>query len=306
MANGLFSTPKGAAQLSLGAIITLIGFKAVVGALTGSISILAQLIDSSLDLIAVTITFFAVIIANRPADEEHPFGHGKVENLAAIVQAVLIFIAAGLVIFSAINRIITGARVELAEAGIGVMLVSIIVSLFLSRHLLRVARAADSLALEGNAHNIAADVYSAGAVLAGLAGVRLSGLNILDPIIALGVSVPIVKAGYDVLHKSFGGLVDVKLPEAEEAIIEEAITAHAEIVSFHELRTRKVGSQRHIDLHLVVPREASVDEAHRICDQLEQEIASKLRQTNVVIHVEPCSQECAQCPTPCPEHTGKD
>ena len=306
MSNGWLGTPRGAAKLSLAAIVSLIGLKAVVSVVTGSISIVAQLIDSSLDLIAVTITFFAVVVASRPADAEHPFGHGKVENLAAIAQAGLIFAAAGLVIISAIQRIIAGTKIELAEAGIGVMLVSIIVSIFLSRHLLKVARAADSIALEGNAHNIAADVYSAGAVLAGLVAVRFSGLNILDPIIALGVSVPIVKSGYDVLHKSFGGLVDVKLPEAEETLIEQTITTHGEVVSFHELRTRKVGSQRHIDLHLVMPREASVDEAHRICDQLEQEIANKLRQTNVIIHVEPCSQQCAQCPSSCPERPGGD
>ena len=109
-----------------------------------------------------------------------------------------------------------GATVELAEAGIGVMLVSMIASIFLSRHLFKVARATDSVALEANAHNITADIYSTAAVLVGLTVVRLTGLNILDPIIAMGVALLILKSAYDVLRKSFGGLIDVKLPEAEE------------------------------------------------------------------------------------------
>ncbi|MFC2122991.1 cation diffusion facilitator family transporter, partial [Bacteroidota bacterium] len=158
----MFSTPRGAARLSLIVVAGLVGLKIAVAVITGSISILAQAADSFLDLFAVAITLFAVTIANRPADEEHPFGHGKVENVAAVVQAVLIFTAGGLLIYSAVRRIVVGTAVEMTEAGMVVMLVSIIASLFLSRHLIRVARAADSIALEANARNIAADVYSAG------------------------------------------------------------------------------------------------------------------------------------------------
>ncbi|GAH88434.1 unnamed protein product, partial [marine sediment metagenome] len=243
------------------------------------------------------ITFFAVTIAIKPADEEHPFGHGKVENIAAIVQAMLIFTAGGLIIYSAVHRIIAGVTIELTEAGIGVMLVSIIASIFLSRHLLKVSRAVDSIALQANAHNIAADVYSAAAVLAGLLVIRFTGLNILDPIIALLVALFILKVAYDVLRRSFGGLIDIRLSEAEENIIRLSIMEHVgELVSFHELRTRKAGSQRYIDLHLVMPKKASVEEAHRLCDHLEQDIGDKLRYANVTIHVEPCSEECDQCP----------
>ena len=133
----MFATRGGAAKLSLGVVLVLIVFKVVVGALTGSISVLAQAADSLLDLFAIAITFFAIVVATKPADEEHPFGHGKVENIAAVVQAVLIFTAGGLIIYSAIRRIIVGATLELTEAGIGAMLVSIIVSVFLSRYLIK-------------------------------------------------------------------------------------------------------------------------------------------------------------------------
>ncbi|GAI73629.1 unnamed protein product, partial [marine sediment metagenome] len=164
----MFSTKSGAAKLSLVIVVGLIVLKVVVAVVTGSISILAQATDSFLDLFAVSITVFSIRIAVKPADEEHPFGHGKAENIAAIVQAMLIFTAGGFIIYSAVRRITTGTTIELTQAGIGVMLVSIITSILLSRHLLKVSRAVDSIALQAVAHNIAADVYSAVAVLAGL------------------------------------------------------------------------------------------------------------------------------------------
>jgi cation diffusion facilitator family transporter len=180
------------------------------------------------------------------------------------------------------------------------MLVSIIASIFLSRHLLKVSRTVDSIALQAIAHNIAADVYSAAAVLAGLIAIRFTGLNILDPIIALLVALLILKVAYDVLRRSFGGLIDVKLPEAEEGTIRSCIMEHGgELVGFHELRTRKAGSWRFIDLHLVVPKYASVEQAHSFCDHLELDIETRLSYTSVTIHIEPCTIECDQCSVPC-------
>jgi cation diffusion facilitator family transporter len=296
----MFSTRSGAARLSLVVVFGLFVLKVVAAAITGSISILAQAADSFLDLFAIVVTFFAISIATKPADEEHPFGHGKVENIAAIVQAMLIFTVGGLIIYSAVRRIITGTTVELTEAGIGVMLVSIIASIFLSRHLLKVSRTIDSIALQATARNIAADVYSAAAVLAGLIAIRVTGLYILDSIIALLVALLILKVAYDVLRRSFGGLIDVKLPEAEEGTIRSCIMEHGgELVGFHELRTRKSGSWRFIDLHLVVPKYASVEQAHNLCDHLELDIETRLSFTSVTIHIEPCTIECDQCDVSC-------
>jgi len=289
----VFSTRSGAAKLAVVVVIGLVGLKVAVAVITGSISVIAQAVDSFLDLFAIAITFFAVGMAAKPADEKHPFGHGKVEDMAAVVQAVLIFTAGGLIIYSAVLRIITETTIELTEAGIGVMLVSIVASILLSRHLLKVSQATDSIALEASARNIAVDVYSAAAVLAGLLVIRFTGLNIFDPIIALLVALFILKVAYDVLRGSFGGLIDVKLSEAEEGIIRSSIMKYSgEVVGFHELRTRKAGNQRYIDLHLVVPKNASVEEAHRLCDELERDIKKRLPHTSVLIHVEPCSEEC--------------
>jgi cation diffusion facilitator family transporter len=295
----MFSTRSGAARLAVVVVIGLVGLKVLVAVVTGSISVIAQAVDSFLDLFAIAITFLAVVIATKPADEKHPFGHGKVEDIAAVVQAMLIFAAGGLIIYSAVLRIITETTIELTEAGMGVMLVSIVASLLLSRHLRRVSQATDSIALEASARNIAVDVYSAAAVLAGLLVIRFTGLQIFDPIIALLVALFILKVAYDVLIKSFGRLIDVKLSEDEESIIRSSIMECAgEVVGYHELRTRKAGNQRYIDLHLVMPKDASVEEAHRLCDELERDMKTKLSHTTVLIHVEPCSEECSQCPTP--------
>lgn len=303
----MFSTRGGAAKLSIVVVTGLIVLKVTVAAVTGSLSVLAQAVDSFLDLFAVVLTLFAVSIATKPADEEHPFGHGKVENISAIVQALLIFAAGGWIIYSAVRRMIDGVSLELTEAGIGAMAVSIIASILLSRHLLKVSRAVDSVALEANAHNIAADVYSAAAVLVGLLVIRFTGLSILDPIIALLVALFILKVAYDVLRRSFGGLIDVRLSEPEENIIKAAFMERAgEMVGFHELRTRKAGRQRYIDLHLVMPKNASVEESHRLCDELEQDIKGRLPHTSVIIHVEPCSEECDQCPIPTNRRQKKD
>ena len=297
----MFSSRSGAARLSILVVVSLVVLKVVVGIITGSLSVLAQAVDSFLDLFAVTITFLAIRVAARPPDQDHPFGHGKAENVAAIVQAVLIFLAGGSIIYAAIRRLQVETALQVTEAGIGVMAVSIVASIFLSRYLLRIARQEDSLALEANAHNIAADVYSAAAVFIGLLLVRITDITMIDPILAGLVALYIFKVAFDVLRNSFGGLVDVKLPESEEHYIRNAITEHldVEVVSFHKLRTRKAGNQRHIDLHLVMPKHFSIEKAHDMCEHLEKDIESRWSYTEVIIHVEPCDDNCDACGLTC-------
>lgn len=292
----MFSTRSGAARLALVVIAGLIAIKVVVAVIGGSISISAQALDSFLDLFAVVVTLFAVRIAAMPADEEHPFGHGKAEGIAAIVQAVLIFSAGGFIIYSAVRRIMAGTTVELTEAGMAVMVVSIIASVFLSRHLLRVSRDTGSVALEASARNIAADVYSAAGVLVALVVIRFTGLSIIDPIVAIAVALYILRTAYVVTRKSIGELVDVRLPKAEQEVVISSITEHSgQLVGFHRLRSRRAGSQRFIDLHLVMPKNASLEDAHVICDHLEEDIEGKLPDSSVTIHVEPCTIECEDC-----------
>jgi cation diffusion facilitator family transporter len=252
-----------------------------------------------LDLFAGVVTFFAIRISTRPADEGHPFGHGKAEDIAGLAQGVLIFASAGLIVYSAVQMIFRGTPVELAEAGIGVMLVSMIASILLSRHLLKVSKATGSVALEANARNINADIYSTAAVLVGLLIVRFTGLNMLDSLVAIGMAIYIAKMAYDAIGKPLLGLVDASLPPSDRSVIESCLVGHIDqVVSFHELRTRRSGNQRYIDLHLVMAKDVSVERAHQACDSLEHDIRAKLPRTNVTIHVEPCEGQCKECSMP--------
>lgn len=292
-----FSSATGAVILTLCVVVALIVVKVAVAILTASISITAQATDSFLDLFSIAVVFAAVRVASQPADEEHPFGHGKFEGVAAVVEAIFILSAAFFIVFSAVQRILHGAPLELTEAGIGVMAVSIIASILLSRHLKRVAAKTGSLALDALAKNINADIYSAAGVLAGLAVVRLTNLKVLDPVIALIMALFILKAAYDVVRRAYRELVDARLPADEQTELITVINDHkSRFAGFHAVRSRRAGNQRFVDLHLVMRRDASLEEAHGMCDHLEQDIRNCLPGASVVIHAEPCGlKDCLNC-----------
>jgi len=293
----MFSTRSGAAKLAMAAISLLILIKIIASIITGSISIRADAIHSALDLVAAVVAFIGIRVSDKPADGRHPYGHGKAENISGVLVAGLIFFAAGIIIYEAIKRLISGAALELIGVGIFVTAAAIAINGLLSWYVLRVSRATDSIALEASGRHMLTDVFSSCAVLVGLTVVHFTGLIMLDSIVALLVASIIVKSAYGIMRKSFGGLIDVKLPEAEEGVVRAAIMEHVgELVEFHKLRTRKAGNQRYIDLHVVMPRNISLEEAHSMCDHLEQDIKSKLQRASITIHVEPCSEECQQCP----------
>jgi cation diffusion facilitator family transporter len=291
------STRSGAARLALGVVIILIIPKVVVAIITHSISIYAQATDSFLDLFSIGIAVIAVRMSVAPADEEHPFGHAKMEGFAALIQALLVLGAGAFIISSAVQRLIHRTVIN-PDAGIVVMAVSAIVSFLLSRHLFRVAKTTGSMAIEASARNISADVYSAAGVLLGLLAVFIfPKLQILDPIIALIMVAFVLKAGYSVVIRAFRELTDYSLPKEEQEILNNCIQEHfTQLVDFHAVRSRRAGSERFVDLHLVMPRYVSVEDAHNMCDHLEQDIKAKLPNTNVVIHVEPCIENnCVRC-----------
>jgi cation diffusion facilitator family transporter len=310
----MLSDRSGAARLSIVVIIGLIIIKIIAGVISGSLSIFAQAADSFLDLAAVIFTLLAVRAASKPADTKHPFGHGKIENFAAILQAVLIFTVAVSIIFSAFIRIRDHVAIEAPEAGIIVMAISMITSLFLSRFLYKVSKNEDSPALAANAQNIATDVYSAAAVFAGMILVHLTGWVYIDPILALLIAGLIIKVAWGVLIHSVGSLADERLPEEEEAAVCDAIEqfegkVKGKVVGFHKLRTRKAGHMRYIDLHLVMPRDIRLVESHEICNHLEKEITRRLKRTDVMIHVDPCNGRCDLCmmvKCPCRSGTGEN
>lgn len=296
----MLATKESVAKLSIFCISLLIVMKAVASILTGSIAIRADAVHSAFDLFGVIIGYIGIRVSSKPPDERHAFGHGKAENIASVVIAGLIFVAAGTIVYEAVKRLIAGGTVELLTLGIYVTAAAIAINLAISWYALKVARSTDSVALEATARDMFADVLSSVAVLIGLILVRLTGISLLDPIVALLVAALIARTAYLTMKKSFGSLMDTKLPKAEEDEIITCIVEHSgKVVAFHELRTRKAGSQRYIDLHLVMPRNANVEEAHRMCDHLEQDIESRLPNTSVTIHVEPCTIECEQCSVSC-------
>jgi cation diffusion facilitator family transporter len=301
-----FTKKSKAAAISIASNTSLILLKLVAGFITGSVSLLAEAIHSVMDLAAAVVAFISVRIADKPSDEQHHFGHGKAENISGVVEGLLIFVAAGIIIKEAIDRLIEGATLELVEVGIGIMVVSIIVNIVVSRYLLRVSKTTESLALEADARHLTTDVTTMFGVLVALIIVRLTGFNLLDPIIAIIVALIIIKAAYDITKKSFGGLMDASLPEEEENAIRACIAEHkGQIIGHHKLRTRKSGSQRYIDLHLVLPQNIKVSEAHDFCDHLEKDLENILRQVNVTIHIEPCSSECQECSVSCDDTAKK-
>jgi len=296
----MLSKKSRAAAVSVGSNSLLILLKIVAGLMTGSISLIAEAVHSSMDLAAAVIAFFSVRISDNPADEGHPFGHGKAENISAVAEALLIFAAAGIIVYEAVLKITRGTSLHFVEIGIVIMGVSIVVNLLVSRYLLRVSKKTDSLALEADARHLTTDVMTMVGVLLGLGIVRLTKLNIFDPIAAIAVAVLITKAAYDITRKSFGGLMDSRLPKSEEDLIRSIISEHAkQLAGFHAIRTRKAGSQRFIDLHLVLPNKVALEQAHNMCDHLEDDIKSRLPNSNVTIHVEPCARQCDSCVVVC-------
>lgn len=291
----MLQSKQGAAGLSVVSNAILVLLKLTVGVMTGSVSIISEAIHSASDLMASLIAFFSVRVSDKPPDDDHPYGHGKIENISGSIEAILIFLAALYIIYEALRRIVEGTQLEHLGMGAAVMAASTLVNAFISRYLMHVARATDSLALEADAWHLNTDVLTSAGVFVGLITVRLTGLTVLDPLIAIGVALFICKAAYDLTRKSSSGLMDGKLPEEEEHEIRSILNGHCDrFVDFHGLRSRKAGSRRHVDLHLVVPGDIHVAEAHEICDHLEKDIEDQLPNTEVTIHVEPAGSNTGE------------
>ena len=297
---GILASSGSVAKLSIISISVLIVLKVIASVLTGSIGIRADAVHSVIDLTGACIGLIAIRLAGKPPDERHAFGHGKAENIAGAVIAGLIFVAAGTIVYEAVRRLVVGGSIELVALGIYVTAAAIVINGTISWYALRVAKSNDSLALEATARDMFADVLSSCAVLVGLVLVSITGLGILDPIVALLVAALITRTAYLTMRKSVGGLMDASLPRDEEESIRTCITQHgSRVVGFHELRTRKAGNQRYIELHLVVPKDVSVHEAHSACDHLESDIRKTLQRANFSIHIEPCTIECGNCSVTC-------
>jgi cation diffusion facilitator family transporter len=284
------SPPKTrAAGLSILSNGLLILLKVVAGIATGSIAILTEAVHSGIDMVASLVAFFSVRKADEPADEDHPYGHEKVENLAAAIEGMLILVGAGIIVYESVHRLVVGAHVERLGIGIGVLAFSAVANLGVSGYLYRRAEATDSPALAGDAAHLRTDAFTSMAVVVGLALVQITGNDALDPAVALVVAVAIVFSGVRILNRSSRVLVDEALPPEELEAVRQAIEQHApaEVSGFHKLRARRGGSRRYVDLHLQFRDGTSLQRAHQISHELQGEIRGRLRGADVLIHLEP-------------------
>lgn len=277
------------ARLSILSNSTLIILKLVVGLLSGSVSILSEAIHSSMDLVAALIAYFSVRVSDNPPDSRHPYGHGKIENISGVIEAFLIFIAAGWIIFEAIKKL-SGSTIELESIGLGVivMLIASIVNTFVSTRLYKVAHETNSVALEADALHLKTDVYTSLGVALGLGLILLTKRNWLDPVVAMLVALFIIYESFNLLKKAFSPLMDVAWKESEITDLENTLKQMK--VHYHELRTRIAGNYRFADLHIEIPADMSVGNAHKYCDEIENELKSLYQNLNVTIHVEPAEE----------------
>jgi cation diffusion facilitator family transporter len=284
-----------AAAVSVVSNSALIAGKLVIGVVSGSVSIISEALHSGVDLGASVIAWLAVRKAAQPADERHQYGHGKYESLSALAEAVLIVFAAGFIIAVAIHKLIEGHHLEHSGLGVAVMAISAVANMVVSIYLFRVARAHESIAIEADAWHLRTDVYTSAGVAGGLLIVALTGHAVLDPILAIIVALLISREGYRISRDAASQLVDRALPQAEVDAIVQLIEEHAgQYLNFHNVRSRRAGGERHIDLHLVVRKDVSVAEAHAVADHLEKEIARRFPGTRALIHVEPGSEEAGR------------
>ncbi len=276
------------AILSIISNTTLIILKIIAGIISGSVSIISEAIHSSMDLIASVIAFFSVKYSSKPADKEHPYGHGKIENISGFIEATLIFGAAVLIIKEAIEKIINPTVIEETSIAIAVMIFAAIVNTFVSKVLYKVAKEEDSIALEADALHLKTDVYTSLGVGLGLILINFTGIYLLDPIVAILVALLIIKEAWELSKTAFSPLLDAKLSDEEEKVINEIIQNYKDqFVDIHYLRTRKAGNIKYIDFHMTVEGDKTVRESHDLCDRIEKDLEERIHNTSVNIHIEP-------------------
>ena len=274
------------ARLSVISNTVLILMKLVAGILSGSVSIISEAVHSSMDLIAAIIAFFSVKVSDTPPDSRHPYGHGKIENISGVIEAMLIFIAAAWIIIEAVKKLL-GAEIVLDKIWIGsiIMVISALINTFVSNRLYKVAKETKSVALEADALHLKTDVLTSAGVAVGLGLIIITGIKWLDPLVAILVACFIIRESYSLLKKAFTPLLDTAWSNSEIELLEEKLKELD--VRYHDLRTRVAGNYRFIDIHVEIPREESVGDAHKYCDEIENRLMATFENLNVTIHVEP-------------------
>jgi len=284
-----------AARISVMTATSLAVTKLVAGVLTGSLAVLASAVDSLLDILMSGVNYFAIKHAEQPADESHPFGHGKFETAATLVQSTIIALTGAWICVEAGRRLTGEIQLARIEGGMIVLLISVAASSAISRYLRRTARLTDSSALQADSLHFAMDVYTNLALLLGLILINTFGIPWLDPILSMLVGLYIIYEAVKLMRHGMRDMLDEELPEEVRKEITRLIESHpGDLVDYHNLRTRRAGSQKIMDFHLTVCRHLTVEAAHEIADALEKRIEDSVPGADVTIHMEPCRTH--QCP----------
>lgn len=283
------------AMLSVISNSLLVALKLAVGLRIGSVAVVSEAIHSAVDLVAAGVALFAVRRSGKPSDNEHPFGHGKLENLSGTIEAFLIFVAAVWIVIEAVRKLIQPRAIESVGWGIGVMLLSSVVNMAVSHVLFKVGRQTHSAALMADGWHLRTDVWTAAGVMVGLSLIGVGetifkGMHFhwIDPVAAIIVALLILRAAYRLTMESGRDLLDARLPDDEEREVRQAIERHSDnFREYHDLRTRRGGETRFVEFHLLVDPGMSVEASHTLADQIVDDIAARFPGSDVNIHVEP-------------------
>lgn len=278
---------RGVASIAVIGGLIVFGIKVYAYLISGSIALLSDALESIVNIVASLLMFASVYISDQPADEDHQYGHQRIENISSLIEGGLVIIASIMIIMTAVNRIIIPVPLGALDLALGVSLISTALNGGISWMLFNKAKETNSLALEGDAKHLLSDVISSIGVVVGLFIADKANLPVLDPIIALGVSVIVMRMGVDMVYKAGQGLLDRSVPDVEEEIQKLLLRHESEFLDFHGLKTRRVGDKVYAEIHLSVDGSLSVKEAHDLTDHLEEDIRDELPEVNLTIHVEP-------------------
>ena len=270
--------------------------KLVAGLSIGSVSIISEAIHSGMDLFASFIAFFAVRKSALPPDIDHAFGHGKYEDASGLIEALLIILAAAIIIWEAVNKLIFGGdtlSTDLLFIGMIVMGVSAVMNIFVSQKLMKVAKETDSIALESDAWHLRTDVFTSIGVVIGLILIQITGLTFLDSVVAILVALLILREALSLIKRSFGDLMDESLDEKDVEKIQGIICRHQNtFTNYHSLKTRKAGPNKFIEFHLMMPHATPLSDAHHVLKEIEDELKAEIPRVIVIIHLDPCDGRC--------------
>ncbi len=276
------------AFLSILSNTLLILLKLVSGFLSGSVSIISEAIHSSVDLIASIVAFFSVRLSSKPADDLHPYGHGKIENISGIIEGILILLASFMIIFESVRKIFNPSEINNSSLAILIMFISGLVNFFVSKTLYKVAKEEDSMALEADALHLKTDVYTSLGVGIGILLIKLTGIHILDSIVAIIVALMIIKESIDLIKNGLGEILDKRLSDYDELEIKSIIEKYNNMfIDYHKLKTRKSGNMKHIDFHITLDPAVTVKESHDIISKIKKAMNEKFKNVRVTIHVDP-------------------